>query len=132
MQNDRDPHLSSGNNVKITDAPVTHTDMPMSTSHSDMNAGVTHSGYESSLDARPAHRSNAMAYIIGGLIIALGLLAFLVYGGMDDGPGATGSTTAREGSAETGSRGPGPNPGSTGATGTPTAPATPGVGTRGP
>ncbi len=131
MQNDRDPHLSSGNNVKITDAPVTHTDMPMSTSHSDMNAGVTHSGYESSLDARPAHRSNAMAYIIGGLIIALGLLAFLVYGGVDDGPGATGSTTARD-TYETGSRGPAPNPGSTGATPVPTAPPSPSPGTRGP
>jgi hypothetical protein len=86
--------------------------------------------FDSSYD-RPAQRSNAMAYIIGGLIIALGLLAFLVYGGMDDGPGATGSTTARD-TMETGSRGPTPNAGSTGEMRTPTAPATPSPATRGP
>ncbi len=132
MQNDRDPHMSGGHNVKITDTPSTHSEMPMSTSHTDMNTGTTGTNFDSSYDHKPAHRSNAMAYIIGGLIIALGLLAFLVYGGMDDGPGATGSTTARDGTYETGSRGPAPNPGSTGATPVPTAPPSPSPGTRGP
>ncbi len=132
MQNDRDPNMTGGHHVKITDTPSTHTEMPMSTSHTDLNTGMSpNTSMDSSLD-RPAHRSNAMAYIIGGLIIALGLLAFLVYGGMDDGPGATGSTTAGDTSYETGSRGPTPNAGSTGAAPVPTAPPTPAPGTRGP
>jgi hypothetical protein len=130
MQNDRDTTTSGGHNVKITDVPASHADTSTSTSSADMTTGTTDANYAGSYD-RPAHRSNAMAYIIGGLIIALGLLAFLVYGGMDDGPGATGSTTARE-SVETGARGPAANGAATGSSMTPTAPPTPAPGTRGP
>ena len=129
MQNDHDPNLTHGHNVKITDVPASSSDTTHA-SRSDMGTASSDTTYGASYD-RPAHRSNAMAYIIGGLIIALGLLAFLVYGGMDDGPGATGSTTARD-SMETGARGPTPNAGATGAQTTPTPPPTPAPGTRGP
>jgi hypothetical protein len=130
MQNDHDPNLTRGNNVKITDVPSSHADAPTSHAHSDVNMAPSQTNFDTSYD-RPAQRSNAMAYIIGGLIIALGLLAFLVYGGTDDGPGATGATTARD-TMETGSRGPTPNAGSTGEMRTPTAPPTPSPATRGP
>ncbi|KAA2235308.1 hypothetical protein [Salinarimonas soli] len=130
MQNDHDPNLTHGHNVKITDVPSSSSDASSTMARSDLNTTSGDTNYQASYD-RPAHRSNAMAYIIGGLIIALGLLAFLVYGGTDNGPGATGSTTARD-SMETGARGPTPNAGATGAQRTPTAPATPAPGTRGP
>jgi len=67
---------------------------------------------------RPAHRSNAMAYIIGGLIIALGLLAFLVYGGeTSDDVTQTGSTTTQTDSIGSGgaNRSPGGSSGMSGA-----------------
>ncbi len=68
--------------------------------------------------------SNTLAYVIGGLVIALGLLAFLFYDGGNGDPSTTGSTgTQTESSSPaTGSTG-GAAGGSSG--GTMTAPATP-------
>ena len=37
--------------------------------------------------------SNTLAYVIGGLVVALGLLAFLFYDGGSNEPTTTGSTT---------------------------------------
>jgi hypothetical protein len=61
--------------------------------------------------------SNTLAYVIGGLVIALGLLAFLFYDGGGE-PSTTGSTgTQTETTA--------PRTGSGAAGGSTTAPATP-------
>jgi hypothetical protein len=38
--------------------------------------------------------SNTLAYVIGGLVVALGLLAFLFYDGGSNEPSTTGSTVA--------------------------------------
>jgi hypothetical protein len=67
--------------------------------------------------------SNTLAYVIGGLVIALGLLAFLFYDGGSE-PTTTGSTgTQTESSApRTGS---GATGGSSTAPATPAAPMTP-------
>jgi hypothetical protein len=62
--------------------------------------------------------SNTLAYVIGGLVIALGLLAFLFYDGGSNEPSTTGSTgTQTESSA--------PRTGSGATGGSSTAPATP-------
>ncbi|WP_157961454.1 hypothetical protein [Microvirga flavescens] len=45
--------------------------------------------------------SNTLAYMIGGLVIALGLLAFLFYGGSNREVTTTGSTTAPSQTAPT-------------------------------
>lgn len=67
---------------------------------------------------REGRGSHTLAYLIGGLVVALGLLAFLFYDGNDE-PSTTGSTgTQTESSA--------PSTGSTGTTGSsPAAPASP-------
>jgi hypothetical protein len=61
--------------------------------------------------------SNTLAYVIGGLVIALGLLAFLFYDGGRNEPSTTGSTTTQSQST-TGSS-------SSTAPATPAAPAAP-------
>ncbi|WP_205772460.1 LPXTG cell wall anchor domain-containing protein [Microvirga calopogonii] len=61
--------------------------------------------------------SNTLAYVIGGLVVALGLLAFLFYDGGSNEPSTTGSTgTQTERSS--------PSTGSTAPT-TPTTPSAP-------
>ena len=40
--------------------------------------------------------SNTLAYLIGGLVLALGLLAFLFYDGNSNEPTTTGSTTSTQ------------------------------------
>jgi hypothetical protein len=68
--------------------------------------------------------SNTLAYVIGGLVIALGLLAFLFYDGGSNEPSTTGSTgTQTESTTSPGATGTGA--GSTTAPATPSAPASP-------
>jgi LPXTG-motif cell wall-anchored protein len=61
--------------------------------------------------------SNTLAYVIGGLVIALGLLAFLFYDGGSNEPSTTGSTGTQTQSSS-------PSTGST-APATPTTPSAP-------
>jgi hypothetical protein len=63
--------------------------------------------------------SNTLAYVIGGLVIALGLLAFLFYDGGGNEPSTTGST-----GTQTESSSPSTSP-SPAAPMTPSSPATP-------
>ena len=74
---------------------------------------------ETNVYEREARGSNTLAYLIGGLVIALGLLAFLFYGGSDrDDVSTTGSTaTQTETAPSTSPRPASPAPS--------TAPATP-------
>ena len=74
---------------------------------------------ETNISTTEGRGSNTLAYVIGGLVIALGLLAFLFYDGGNGDPSTTGSTTSQTQSA--------PSTGSTGgaAGGSSTAPATP-------
>jgi hypothetical protein len=70
--------------------------------------------------------SNTLAYLIGGLVIALGLLAFLFYdgsGGRD--VSTTGSTTTTQGSGAMPSSGASTTPGTPASPGAPSRPATP-------
>jgi hypothetical protein len=61
--------------------------------------------------------SNTLAYVIGGLVVALGLLAFLFYDGGSNEPSTTGSTGTQTHSSS-------PSTGSS-APATPSAPASP-------
>ncbi|MGO4526600.1 LPXTG cell wall anchor domain-containing protein [Microvirga sp. 2MCAF35] len=61
--------------------------------------------------------SNTLAYVIGGLVVALGLLAFLFYDGGSNEPSTTGSTGTQTQSSS-------PSTGST-APVTPTTPSAP-------
>lgn len=67
--------------------------------------------------------SNTLAYVIGGLVIALGLLAFLFYDGGNE-PSTTGSTGTQTESSSP-STGSGATGGSSTAPATPSSPATP-------
>ncbi|MBM6596422.1 hypothetical protein [Microvirga pudoricolor] len=49
---------------------------------------------ESQVYERETRGSNTLAYLIGGLVVALGLLAFLFYDGGTNDVSTTGSTTA--------------------------------------
>lgn len=64
--------------------------------------------------------SNTLAYVIGGLVIALGLLAFLFYNGGNRDVSTTGSTATQPDTTTGGTSGTSP-----GATGTTSPPATP-------
>ncbi|MEE1610923.1 LPXTG cell wall anchor domain-containing protein [Microvirga sp. CF3016] len=68
--------------------------------------------------------SNTLAYVIGGLVVALGLLAFLFYDGGSNEPSTTGSTGTQTESSSP-STGSGATGGSSTAPATPTSPATP-------
>jgi hypothetical protein len=68
--------------------------------------------------------SNTLAYVIGGLVLALGLLAFLFYDGGNE-PSTTGSTGTTQSAPATGSTGSGAAGGSTTAPAAPLAPASP-------
>lgn len=71
-----------------------------------------------------ARGSNTLAYLIGGLVIALGLLAFLFYDGGSRDVSTTGSTTAPQ--TQTAPAAPSsPKTDSTTAPSAPSAPATP-------
>jgi hypothetical protein len=74
---------------------------------------------DSQVSDRETRGSNTLAYLIGGLVIALGLLAFLFYDGGNRDVSTTGSTTApqTQSSPSTG--------GATTAPATPTSPAAP-------
>ncbi|MBA1157512.1 LPXTG cell wall anchor domain-containing protein [Microvirga mediterraneensis] len=61
--------------------------------------------------------SNTLAYVIGGLVVALGLLAFLFYDGGSNEPSTTGSTATQTERSS-------PSTGST-APATPSAPSAP-------
>ena len=63
--------------------------------------------------------SNTLAYVIGGLVIALGLLAFLFYDGGNE-PSTTGSTTGTQTESSSPSTSPSPA-----APMTPSSPTTP-------
>ena len=75
---------------------------------------------DSTLYDRDRGGSNFLAFLIGGLVIAVGLLAFLFYDGGANEPATTGSTTQMERSTG-GATATTPNSGST----TAPAPATP-------
>src|ERR671917_162237 len=68
--------------------------------------------------------SNTLAYVIGGLVLALGLLAFLFYDGGNNEPSTTGSTGTTQSAPSTGSTGSGAAGGST-APAAPMSPASP-------
>ena len=80
---------------------------------------------------RESGGSNFLAFLIGGLVIAIGLLAFLFYDGGSTGGrdvSTTGSTTTRSAPATPGAAGSMTAPAPSGAgssTSAPTAPATP-------
>ena len=78
---------------------------------------------ETNVYEREGRGSNTLAYVIGGLVIALGLLAFLFYDGGTDEPTTTGSTgTQTESSPTTGS---GASGGSSTAPAAPMSPSAP-------
>ncbi len=68
--------------------------------------------------------SNTLAYVIGGLVIALGLLAFLFYDGGNE-PSTTGSTTGTQTESTSPSTGSGATGGSSTAPVTPSSPSAP-------
>jgi cytochrome c biogenesis protein CcdA len=81
---------------------------------------------ETNISTSDGRGSNTLAYVIGGLVIALGLLAFLFYDGGSKDPSTTGSTgTQTQSSPSTGTTGSGAAGGSTAAPATPTTPAAP-------
>jgi hypothetical protein len=80
---------------------------------------------------RDSRGSNTLAYLIGGLVLALGLLAFLFYDGGSSDVNTT-SSTGTQTERPAGSTSPGatgsstsPSTGSTGSSTAPTAPARP-------
>src|ERR687894_1424694 len=78
---------------------------------------------ETNVYEREGRGSNTLAYLIGGLVIALGLLAFLFYDGGDRDVSTTGSTATQTESAP--ARPSSPATGSTTAPATPSSPASP-------
>lgn len=68
--------------------------------------------------------SNTLAYLIGGLVIALGLLAFLFYGGSNRDVTTTGSTATQTETAPSASPPPS-TPGPATVPATPTSPPSP-------
>ena len=86
---------------------------------------------ETTVVDRESGSSNFLAFLIGGLVIAIGLLAFLFYDGGSTGGrdvSTTGSTTTRSAPATPGAGGSMTAPAPSGAgssTSAPTAPATP-------
>lgn len=80
---------------------------------------------------REARGSNTLAYLIGGLVIALGLLAFLFYDGGNRDVSTTGSTTAPQTQTEPAAPSS-PNSGSTTAPAAPASPAAPSPGSPAP
>jgi len=70
---------------------------------------------ESRVDVREPRSSNTLAYLIGGLVIALGLLAFLFYDGGNRDVNTTGSTGATQSAPSTGA-GPATSPAAPGTT----------------
>ena len=77
--------------------------------------------HETRVYDRDTHRgSNTLAYLIGGLVLALGLLAFLFYDGSSNEPTTTGSTATQVERPVTA-----PAPAAPAAPVTPTRPATP-------
>jgi hypothetical protein len=77
---------------------------------------------DTNVDVRDGRGSNTLAYVIGGLVVALGLLAFLFYDGGNRDVNTTGST-ATQTERSTGSTGTGAS--SRTAPATPSAPASP-------
>ena len=73
---------------------------------------------------RDTRGSNTLAYLIGGLVLALGLLAFLFYDGSNTGDVNTTSSTGTQTERPAGSMAPGANGAGSGSSST-TAPATP-------
>jgi len=67
--------------------------------------------------------SNTLAYVIGGLVVALGLLAFLFYDGGSNEPSTTGSTGTQTESSSPSTRSTAPA--TPAAPAAPAAPATP-------
>lgn len=74
---------------------------------------------------RDGRGSNTLAYLIGGLVIALGLLAFLFYDGGNRDVSTTGSTTAPQTQTLPNTSNDTGNGGALTAPATPTAPSTP-------
>ena len=80
-------------------------------------------------DGDTSRGSNTLAYLIGGLVMARGLLAFLFYDGNTTGEVSTTGSTTTQSSGTNGARSGGAMP-SSGASTTPGTPASPGAPAR--
>jgi hypothetical protein len=80
---------------------------------------------ETNISTNDGRGSNTLAYVIGGLVIALGLLAFLFYDGGSNEPSTTGSTGTTQSAPATGSGAAGGSSTAPAAPMSPAAPAAP-------
>ena len=97
MAIDRDPNMPS---TGSTIPPAGSTVPPQGSTmydRDDMATTGTSMGYDRDLDSDRRGGSNFWAFLIGGLVIALGLMAFLFYdgGSTNRDVSTTGSTTPR-------------------------------------
>ena len=118
MSMDRDPNLYD------RDSSVSGTGAGLNTTTGVHNTTATVHDRETRVYDRDTPRgSNTLAYLIGGLVLALGLLAFLFYDGNSNGDvSTTGSTAIQTERPATGTTGGATTPAPAGGT---TAPATP-------
>ncbi len=126
MAIDRDPNMpSSGSTIPPHGSTIPPQGSTMY-DRDDLNAGVTNTTYDRDTLATERSGSNFWAFLIGGLVIALGLMAFLFYdGGSTSDVTTTGSTTPRVESPASPARPATPpaTPSSPAAPGAPAAPA---------
>lgn len=119
MSMDRDPNLYD------RDASVSGPGTGMNTTTGVHNATNTVHDHETRVYDRDKPRgSNTLAYLIGGLVLALGLLAFLFYDGNSTGDVSTTGSTATQTERPAGTTMP--------PAGGTTAPAAPAGGTTAP
>jgi len=107
---DRDPNLYD------RDSTVPGHNTSLHTNTSDMSTSGSHV-----YDHDSRRGSNTLAYLIGGLVLALGLLAFLFYDGNNGDVSTTGSTSTQTERPATPAPAPGAGPA---APTTPSRPAT--------
>ena len=116
MSMDRDPNLYDPN------SPASGTGTGMHTN----TVNTVHDGETRVYDSDRPRGSNTLAYLIGGLVLALGLLAFLFYDGNSSGDVSTTGSTSTQTERSTGAAGGATGGSSTTApAGGTTAPATP-------
>ena len=99
MAIDRDPTMPSSGSTTPTHGSTIPPQGSTLYDRDDLSTGATTTAYDrDSLDSERRGGSNFWAFLIGGLVIALGLMAFLFYdGGSTTGRdvSTTGSTTPR-------------------------------------
>jgi hypothetical protein len=110
---DRDPNLYDPN------SPASGTGTGMHTN----TVNTVHDGETRVYDSDRPRGSNTLAYLIGGLVLALGLLAFLFYDGNNSGDVSTTGSTSTQTERSTGA--PAGGASTTAPAGGTTAPATP-------